>query len=115
MEIGTFAGLSLTVGGLVAGITQIIKVTETIPYLNKIPFVQRLLDTIVSGSNVREKRIFVAILCYLISVLLLRFNTGDWPVFDFDSSIVAFTAFFNATAGHALFLKKKVATINPAL
>ena len=107
MAIGTFFGLSLSVGVLVAGITQLIKVADNVPVLDKLPPVRALLDTIVSGGHTYEKRMFVATLCVLLSVAAIKLDTGGWPSLSFEFFAFNLKVFFDATAGHALFLKGK--------
>ncbi len=115
MNIGTFFGLSLTVGTLTTAITQLVKLTENIPGIDKIPGVRALLDTIVEGGHLYEKRLFVAIVSLVLSIIAVRLDTGAFPTLDLQFIFFSFKSFFDATAGYHLLLDKgKKSEIIPA-
>ena len=106
LAIGEFFGLSLSVGAVVTGITQIVKITENIPWLGKFPPVRWLLDTIVEGKNANAKRVFVAALCFGLSLLAIKLKTGVWPDMDVRYLLFSIKAFFDATASYHFVLDR---------
>ncbi len=101
MPIGQFFGLSLTVGALITGLTQALKVTQTIPFLSKVPLVQRLVNAVAKG-NVIQVRAFVAVLCVILSTLAAYLQTGALPELNAQFLLFNLKAFFDATAGYTL-------------
>ena len=105
-SVGAFFGLSLTVGMVATGLTQIVKVTQSIPGLSKLPPVQWLLRSINSG-NVMSNRVFVAVICLALSALSAYLKNGVLPSFtDPTYYLFSFKAFLDATAGYKLLLER---------
>lgn len=104
LAVGTFFGYSLSVGAVVAGITQFFKLLETVPYLSRIPFVQWLLDT-VTKEDPTAIQIFVAILCFVLSLAAEWIATGHPPAIDPLTAYSTVTSFLTATAAFHLVLK----------
>lgn len=102
--IGTFFGYSLSVGGLVAGITQIVKLLEEIPFLSRIPFVQWLLDAIAK-ENPTAVRVFVVFLCVVGNIVSQWLATGHPPVLNLVTLEGTVMSFMAATASFHLVLQ----------
>lgn len=95
--VAQYMGFSLGLGQLLTIITQILKNTETIPYLNKIPGVQWLIDQIDNGNPV-QVRTFVGLLAVIINVLWVYNQTGEWMNFMTIMSTAA--TFVSAIGGY---------------
>jgi len=110
MQVAQFFGMTITVGAVAAVITELIKQTQRIPWLSALPPVQWVLNAVATG-NVISVRVFLAVLCLGLSYLALYLTNGTVPSITFDAQglqylLFAAKAFFDATAGYTLVLKK---------
>jgi hypothetical protein len=109
LSVGSFFGVSLTVGAVAAVITEMIKQTQRIPWLSAFPPVQWLLNAVATG-NIISVRVFLAVLCLGLSYLALYLTNGTVPTFTWDVSTLQYLmitakAYFDATAGYTLVIK----------
>ncbi len=95
--VATFFGYTVSVGGVVAALTQAIKLAESIPFLSKIPFVQWIVDT-VTKEDPTAIRIFVVFTCLVLNLVGQWISTGHWPMLDPIMLAATFSSFLAATA-----------------
>lgn len=74
--VAQYMGFSLGLGQLLTIITQIVKTTEKIPFLSKIPGVQFITDKIARGNPV-QVRTFVGVLAAVINITVSYLQTGE--------------------------------------
>lgn len=75
----SFLGQSVGIGMLSSAITQVVKMTESIPYLSNIPLVQKIIDSVDSG-NVRQNQIFVACVAVILNIGVTIIHTHSLPM-----------------------------------
>ena len=109
MEVGTFLGQTLTVAGVAAGLTQILKAAEEVhPYLRKIPGIGAALAWLVDTITPEDPaaiQIFVALLCFGLNILstYLRVGSVELDVMALGSTLISF---LQANGAYTLILKR---------
>ncbi|MDD5026824.1 MAG: hypothetical protein PHH13_05670 [Candidatus Peribacteraceae bacterium] len=94
----TFAGQAVGLGLVASAVTQVIKITESIPFLSKYKFVQTLLDAVAPGKD-RNVQFCVAIIAVILNVGSIYFETGTLPAIP--TIFAAFTTFLTALGTHS--------------
>lgn len=90
---------SVGVGMIVSALTQILKLTESIPGLRKVKWVQSIVDAVTSG-NVFQIRCFVAIVCVAVNAVSLYLTQGT--AFDIMTMYTSFLSFWTALGTYDL-------------
>lgn len=98
--IAQFGSVTIGLGLIVTLVTQAVKQADTIPWINKIPGIQKIIDQVAAG-NVKSVRIFAGVIAIALNIFYIRYNTGVWM--DTNAIVSAAGSFFTALGGYNLF------------
>ena len=98
--VAEYMGIAIGLGQLLTIMTQLLKNTDKIPYLNKIPGVQQLTNVIVSG-NPMQIRTFVAVLAVFINFAAAYLTTGE--VLATSTLMSTLMTYLSALGGYDIF------------
>jgi len=102
--VTTVFGYSVTIGVLASVLTQVIKNTQSIPFLSNIPGVQKFIDAISPG-NAAEVRIFVVAIAVIANIASVYYATGAVPALPIIIATV--NSFLTALGNYDFMLKPK--------
>lgn len=109
MDVGIFFGQTLSVAGVTAAVTQILKVAQdVVPSLKKIPVIGATLSWLVDTITPEDPaaiHIFVAFLCFGLNVFSTYMQTGSADI-NFLTLGQTLMSFLQANGAYVLLLKK---------
>ncbi|MBX4215872.1 hypothetical protein KW797_02910 [Candidatus Parcubacteria bacterium] len=116
LPIGTFYGLTVSLGMVATGVTQVLKVSEQLPpSLAKIPVVGPFLAWFVDTITPEDPgaiQIFVLALCFGLNELAFWKLTGHMQI-DFLATVTTLSSFVHAMGGYHVFIDKKTGWLAP--
>lgn len=98
--VAQFGTVTIGLGLIVTLVTQAIKSSETIPWINKIPGAQWIIDQ-VSAGNVTSVRIFAGVIALALNVFYVKYTSGAWM--DTQTLVSTAGSFLTALGGYNLF------------
>ncbi len=109
MDVAIFLGQTLTVAGVTAGVTQILKVTENLhPFVKKVPVIGPMLDWLIDTITPEDPgaiQIFVGILCFGLNILAAYMRDGYVEV-NLLLWGQTLASFLQASGGYVVILKR---------
>ena len=103
----SFAGQAVGLGLVTTLVTQIIKVTQEIPWLSKFAVTRWILEKVAPGKD-RNIQIFVVAVATILNVLSIYAETGTLPA---GPTIIAIaTTFLTALGSHDAVKSREIPT-----
>ena len=105
--VGTVLGQSIALGMITSAITQVIKVTEGIPGLKNIPFIQGIFNY-VDSAHPNQVKIFAALIAVALNAYTMYSRGGD--VMSITTAFSAFGSYLAALGVYSTLKPAKTET-----